>query len=285
MPIIFSGTAGPLLGAPQKGRQLMLHGSTPLPAAANVQDIAPDSIFIDSDTFFTPTVSATYTLLPALYVDPDTFYAATITTGPVNLAPGLFTDPDTFYAPVVSSLYTLAPALFVDSDTFYAATVTSVKTLAPSLFVDPDTFFAPVVSAIASIAPSLYIDPDTFYSPTVTNVAVGPQLLPSLFVNTNIFYSPAAYPTRDIAYVRLLYPHVFDGVLIYANTIIGGPHPIPQGFHFTTLMEPHNAESADEIARVRVRNFGRYDLAGNLIDNPPIIRPIWDAQPTPTVGQ
>jgi hypothetical protein len=59
---------------------------------------------------------------------------------------------------------------------------------------------------------------------------------------------------------------------------------VPDGFGYTPLMIGFSPESQAGIAQVSIEAFGRYDSHGNLLDNPPIPRPIYDAQPTPPVG-
>lgn len=265
------GRAGPFTAIRTKGTAAVLYNS--IRPAANQQELVVDLFDDSADTFFAPVVTATYTLTPALYADPDTFYAVTITVGTVNLSPSLFTDADTFYTATITSTYTLAPALFVDADTFYSATVISLAhvnpplysdpdtfysatvaagtvNLAPALFTDPDTFFAPAVGRGAvALNPNLYVDPDSFYGGTVANVPSGPVLLPSLFINASAFFGPVVSSVSYV-YVRLLFPHVFGGVLIPANTIIGGADPVPQDFHYTPLMEGLNEISQNAIANL-----------------------------------
>lgn len=69
------------------------------------------------------TVLPTDFLFPSLFTDTDTFYSPTVTPGAVTLTPALFSDTDTFYAPVVSGPQTLLPSLFTDTDTFHSPTV------------------------------------------------------------------------------------------------------------------------------------------------------------------
>lgn len=66
---------------------------------AEEQALTP-SLFTNSNTFYSPTVAATYALTPSLYTDADTFYAATVATT-YALTPSLYSDADTFYSPTV----------------------------------------------------------------------------------------------------------------------------------------------------------------------------------------
>ena len=74
------------------------------------------SLVQNTNTFYSATVSSTYSLTPSLYTLTNTFYAATVAAqGPLQtLTPSLFTASNAFYAPTVSATYALTlPALTV----------------------------------------------------------------------------------------------------------------------------------------------------------------------------
>lgn len=167
--------------------------------------IISPSRFADSDTFYSPTFSATYSLTPARFTEADVFFATTITLGAVNLAPNRFTDTDIFYAPIVTAgAVNLAPGLFTEADVFFAPTVTpGAANLAPGRFTEADTFYAPTVAAGATnLAPGRFTEADTFFAPTVLSVT---NLAPGRFTDTDIFYGPTVSASSDTT----LFPSLF----------------------------------------------------------------------------
>lgn len=50
-------------------------------SGAAAQTLTP-SLYTNTQTFFAPTVSATYNLAPALFTNTQTFYSATVISGP-----------------------------------------------------------------------------------------------------------------------------------------------------------------------------------------------------------
>ena len=154
------------------------------------------SLFTNSNTFYTPTVSTgAVGLAPSLYTDADTFPAATVAAN-YPLTPSLFTDGDTFYSPTAAASYTLTPALYSDADTFYAATVVGPQTLEPSLYADADTFYAATVGSTYALAPELYADADAFYPATV---AATFALAPALYADADTFPTPVVGATYALA--------------------------------------------------------------------------------------
>lgn len=116
-------------------------------------------LFTNTNTFYTPAVSSTYSLSPNLFVDSDTFYTPTV-SATYSLVPSAYTNTNTFYTPVVSATYSLLPSLLTNTNTFYTPEVGIEQYLTPSLFTDTDTFYTPIMS-------------------------IG--LLPARFINTNLF--------------------------------------------------------------------------------------------------
>ncbi len=183
------------------------------------------SLFADADTFYAATVTpGAIALSPSLIVDADTFYAATVIPGGVNLAPALLSSTNTFYSPTVSTgSVNISPALFTDSDTFYSPTVSlagSPQTLTPSLFVDADTFHSATVAAGGvTLNPSLFVDADTFYIPTVSLDGAPQNLTPSLYIDSDTFYSPTVSSSGS----QNLLPSLFvDADIFYPFSMVNG---------------------------------------------------------------
>ena len=183
------------------------------------------SLFTDADTFYAATVTpGAITLSPALVVDADTFYSATVTPGGVNLAPALLSSTNTFYSPTVSTgSVNISPALFNDADTFYSPTVSlagSPQTLTPSLFADADTFHSATVTAGGvTLNPSLFVDADTFYIPTVSLDGAPQNLTPSLYIDSDTFYSPTVSSSGS----QNLLPSLFvDADIFYPFSMVNG---------------------------------------------------------------
>jgi hypothetical protein len=100
----------------------------------------------NSQTFYAPVASATYSLTPARFTNAQSFFSAAV-SATYGLAPSLLTNTQTFFAPTVAIAATiLRPSLVTNSQTFYPATVTATKTLAPALLTNASTFFAPTVA-------------------------------------------------------------------------------------------------------------------------------------------
>jgi hypothetical protein len=256
-------------------------------AGAGAQNLAP-SLFTNASTFFGPTVGrGAVNLTPSLFTNTSTFFAPTVSSV-ANLAPSLFTNPNTFFSPTVASIAALAPSLFTNNSVFFSPTVVGAGNLAPSLFTNTNTFFSPTVTPGAvNLAPTLFANSNIFYSPTVA-LAQPQALLPSLYSNPNIFFLPVVHSHIVLlnVHVKLKAPHVFDNTEWPAETVFGPPDgkPVPEDFQYTPLMEGLSSDSIAAIAQTNIDIFGRYDAHGNLLDNPPIPRPIYDPQPTPAIG-
>jgi hypothetical protein len=253
---------------------------------AGAQNLSP-SLFTNTSTFFSPTVGrGAVNLTPSLFTNTSTFFAPTV-SGVYTLTPALFTNPNTFFSPTVTSTYNLTPSLFTNNSTFFSATVTNAGNLSPSLFTNTNTFFSPTVGrGVVNLAPTLFANSNIFYSPTVA-LAQPQALLPSLYTNPNTFFLPVvrSHIVLVNVYVKLLAPHVFSANEYPTDTIFGPDQStVPPDFQYTPLMEGLSGDSISAIAQTNIDVFGRYDAHGNLLDNPPIPRPIYDPQPTPAVG-
>lgn len=147
------------------------------------------SLFVNSQSFHSPTVTSSATLTPSLYADPDSFHAPTVTRGPVTLTPSLYADADTFHAPAVTASKTLSPSLYTNAQTFHVPTVSrGAVTLLPPLVVDADSFHAPAVTTSYSLQAPLYVNGQVFYGPTITQ-AFPQELTPALFANSQTFHA------------------------------------------------------------------------------------------------
>src|SRR6266550_8770361 len=90
---------------------------------------------------------------------------------------------------------------------------------------------------------------------------------------------------------RLLARHVVNDELLERGEIIGdlpGDKPIPPGYLATPFMEGLDDEGRRAVTESVLRVYGRhpgvpYNLPTNrpLLDDPPLIRPLDDNQPTP----
>jgi hypothetical protein len=144
------------------------------------------SLYTNTQTFYAPTVSATYSLTPSLYTNTQTFYSATVSTTN-SILPDLYTNTQTFYSATVSTTYSLTPSLYTNTQTFYSATITQFTELSPSLYTNTQTFYSATISTTYDVLPNLYTNTQTFYSATVSATY---SLTPDLYTNTQTFYSP-----------------------------------------------------------------------------------------------
>lgn len=117
--------------------------------------------------WFFETGGGAQNLAPTLFTNSQAFYAPAVTTS-YTLAPSLFTDADTIYAPIVSTTYALAPSLYTNHNTLHAPSVSATYALLPSLVTDGDQFYAPTVAATYSLSAPLLPSGNTFFSPTVS---------------------------------------------------------------------------------------------------------------------
>jgi len=153
-----------------------------------------------TNTFYTPTVTASNTLVPALYTNTNTFYTPTVATS-YTLAPALYTNSNTFYNATVAASNTLVPALYTNTNEFYTPTVAQVTDLTPALYTNTNTFYTPLFTQILLCED--YVEPDYVYPGYVSwpafnvnvfytsTIEVGVSyLLPALFTNNNELYGP-----------------------------------------------------------------------------------------------
>lgn len=84
--------------------------------------------------------------------------------------------------------------------------------------------------------------------------------------------------------VQLWDQHTFSGRFWPNRTVFDSRNPAPPDFHYTPLMVGLDDYNTALVNVEKVKVFGRYDAHGNLLDNPPLVRPIDDPQPEPPVG-
>ncbi len=161
------------------------------------QALTQSTRYDNGQTFYVPTVAASYALAPTLYSNGQTFYAPTIAQGAAGqaLTPSLYTNTQTFHAPTVAATYVLTPGLYTNTQTFHAPTVAqsgSTQALTPSLYTNTQTFYTPVVGRGAvALSPTRYDNTQTFYAATVAQSGSTQALTPSLYTNSQTFYTPA----------------------------------------------------------------------------------------------
>ena len=149
------------------------------------------SLFTNNNTFYTHTVTATYSLVASRYDNQNTFYTPTV-TATYSLIAARFDNTNTLYGPSVTSSITLTANRYDNTNVFYDVTVTAgAINLLPSLYENQNTFYAAVVTQEGGpqfILPDLYANTNVFYAPTVDVGVV--TLLPDRFNNQNVFYLP-----------------------------------------------------------------------------------------------
>lgn len=190
------------------------------------------SLFTNTQTFYSATVTATASLTPSLYTNTNTFYNATVSN--LNtLTPALYSNTQTFYNASVSTSNTLTPALYTNTQTFYSATISTSSVLIPDLFTNEQTFYSASVANGVTIAPSLYNNNQVFYSASVdtsnsltadlfTNnqafysatVANGTAIIPEFIVNQQVFYTVTVSSTATLA------PELYSNANNFYNAIV-----------------------------------------------------------------
>lgn len=165
------------------------------------------------------TSAVAQTLTPTLFTNSQTFYTPTVSVGAVGLTPSLFTNTNTFYVPTVSSNYPLTPGLFTNTNSFFTSTITQSQVVAPALVTNTNTFYGPTVTTgSVNLVSTLFTNTSTLYSPTVVPGAV--TLTPSLLTNTNSFFGPSL----SVGAVNLS-PPLHSGVAIFYGATVTAPAP------------------------------------------------------------
>ena len=142
------------------------------------------SLLTNTNTFYTPTVLSIYPLTSALLTNTNSFFTPTVTPGEVILTASLFSNTNTFYTGVLSLF--LTPDLFSNTNSFFSPDVSSSYTLTAGLFSNTNTFFTPAVSSRIDLFASLFTNDSQFFSPSILAEYT---LTPSFFTNTNSIFA------------------------------------------------------------------------------------------------
>lgn len=167
------------------------------------------ALYSDADAIFSSTVALDQLLLPALYADSDTIFAPTAAVGAQTILLSLVSDAETFYAPNLSASRTLQPARVTDAETFFDPNVVAVgapRTLLPSRVIDAETFYAPTLSFfVRTLLPSKVNDSETVYPAYSIDTAKPPKqqtLRPGRVGDLDTIYA-ARFPRTPQLFVDL----------------------------------------------------------------------------------
>jgi hypothetical protein len=124
-----------------------------LKKAAVMMCIVPGSVKLSSENIWSRltfqgiqvTQGADPIISPSPFVDTDVFYSPTVTPAAANLTPALFSPGDVFFSPTVSATKLLVASHFADTDVFFPPSVV-LGGILPNLYVETDTFFTPTVT-------------------------------------------------------------------------------------------------------------------------------------------
>jgi hypothetical protein len=146
------------------------------PSVTQTQVLVQAARFNNTNSFYAATATSTYALefedyyTPG-YADPNyvglaveniqVWYTATLTPGPVTVAPSRYDNTNTFFPAVVSTTYTLAPARYNNTNAFYPFTSYQFWALRPQIFLNTNTFYPP---RVIRNAPTPNWNPDTIAS-------------------------------------------------------------------------------------------------------------------------
>jgi hypothetical protein len=151
-------------------------------AGQNLQPARYDN----TNTFYGPTVTATYALTASRFENTNTFYGPTA-SATYALTAARYDNAQTFYGPTVNASNTLTAARYDNAQTFYGPVVTTAYNLTAERYNNEQTFYAPVVASSYALTAVRYDNENALYAPTVTRSAV--NLTPDLYENQNAFYS------------------------------------------------------------------------------------------------
>ena len=190
--------------------------------------VSPPLMTDDVDTFYAPTASTAFTLIPDLLTDSDIIWTPPVVATATPESVAFFQDQDQVFAPSISSTYNLSPGLVIDSDIIYdPAVLRAGLNLASAHFIDQDVIYAPIVTPLgaASGAPFV-VDQDTVFAPAVT--ATFP-MHPPLVTDTDVFYGPAI-TTSNVLRPGLVIDQDVINVFPPAMTQTGGPQSLGAPF-------------------------------------------------------
>lgn len=159
-------------------------------------DTLTPALFSNTNTFYAPTVSASYGLTPSLFSNSQTFYSSTVTPSS-TLSADRFDNSAAFFAPTVTASYALTASLFENSATFFEPVITGLYSLTPSRLDNAGTFYAATVTpGTVTLSAGLFSNANTFYEATIDD---GAQVLEaSLFSNSSMFYGPVVTASYEL---------------------------------------------------------------------------------------
>jgi len=204
-------------------------------AGSATQTLTP-SLFTNSNTFYTPTVSASYALTPSLFTNSGTFYTPTLAAS-YALTTSLFTNSATFYQPTVTpGSIALTPDLFSNAAAFYSPAVAPVTiTLTPDSLDSGIVFYSLTASASYALTPSLFDNQPAFYDLAVTPVTI--TLTPELLTNSSAFYDPPVTASYTLTADKFNNPQEF-----YTHSSTGGGLTLePELFENQGVIYQHEA--------------------------------------------
>lgn len=243
-----SSTAAPSVTVTATGTVTNVRGPVVLVRVREVvppaQGLTP-SLYANTNSFFTQTVTASNTLAATAFANSNTFHAPTVQAGAVNLSPSLLVNPAAFYSADITQtggVQSLTASLFVNSNTVYsaaasssyglvaarfdntsafsAATVSTSYTLAPASVANGNAFYGAAVGSTVALAASLYENASAFYGATIQQ---GTSLRPERVDNANGFYGPAVG--------RLVSPALFENqAVLYGPAITSSQDIEPARF-------------------------------------------------------
>jgi hypothetical protein len=199
------------------------------------QGVGPLALLTDPDTLYSPAITTTYSIGPALYSDPDTLYAPTVAGGAavVNTPWTRWAAPLTLRKKRPESAIISTPQVPIPP-----------QTVTLSLLADADTLYAPVVIGDKRINPYLHTNPSLFYAPYVeggveeaeeyyragvvraTVLRVKGRFIPPFSVNVVV--------RIEIGNIRLAL--LTDGDVLYPPTVQGAA--VTQNVTLTLLTDP-----------------------------------------------
>lgn len=193
----------------------------------DTQSLTQNTLFNNTQVFYTPTVTkGTVTLTASRVENSNVFYSAilTQTSNGDTLLPSLYTNTNVFYTATVGvgGNFVLVP-FTSNTNNFNTFTITYKNTIVVELYANTQSFFVPVLNiGAANLNVSLVNNTNTFYS---ANVRTG-QLIPLLFNNiNNVFtatvinqYPDSRYVLKGIVYGPGLVGEYQDGIKVELTT-------------------------------------------------------------------
>lgn len=118
-----------------------------------------------------PAEVPTQALTPSLFTNTQTLYSPSLTKN-YTVTPSLFTNTQTLYSPTLTSNYSLAPSLLTNTQTFYSISLYVFNPLYPPLLINEQTFYPSLLYLHNQhLKATLFSNNQTFYDLTVTPLA------------------------------------------------------------------------------------------------------------------